>query len=176
MKEDLIKKILDNWNMILEEYNGVTKTIPLRNFDEVPSYTPEWRAITLWWNYKPLPPFQKQMPKTTELVREGPSHRATGWLLLQPHSKTPEHNHLDWGHKIIVHIPTEVPEGDVGFSVDGKIHRWEVGKPFAFDCYQTHYGFNNTDKLRSIMVLDFDYDEYIDMLKPYMTLTNFESN
>jgi len=171
-KQNFIPNILDNWETIMQEYITVQKTIPLYDFSETPKYTPEWRAITLWWNYKPLAPFQKQMPKTTEIVRHGPSHRATGWLLLHPNSKTPEHNHLDWGHKIIVHIPTSVPEGDVGFSVDGNIHRWKLGEPFAFDCYQTHYGFNNTGGMRSIMVLDFEYDEWIDVLKPYMTLSS----
>src|SRR5210317_427137 len=124
-KQNFIRNILDNWETIMQEYIKVEKTIPLYDFSDTPKYTPEWRAITLWWNYKPLAPFQKQMPVTTELVREGPSHRATGWLLLHPNSETPKDNHLDWGHKIIVHIPTSVPEGDVGFSVDGKIHRWK---------------------------------------------------
>jgi aspartyl/asparaginyl beta-hydroxylase (cupin superfamily) len=108
------------------------------------------------------------MPVTTSIVKDGPTHRATGWLLLEPESRTPEHSHHDWGHKIIVHIPTYIPKGDVGFSVDGKVHRWEVGKPFAFDCYSKHYGFNNTKERRSIMVLDFDYDTYYNELKKYM--------
>ena len=173
-KEKFITNILDNWDKIMQEYNALKiKTIPMYDFDDKPKYTPEWRAVTLWWNYKPLKPYQKRMPFTTELLREGPSHRATGWLTLNGQSKTPKHNHLDWGHKIIVHIPTLVPEGDIGFNVDGKVHRWRVGEPFAFDCFQTHYGFNNTNDLRSIMVLDFDYDEWIDVLKPYMSLTNF---
>ena len=174
MKENFLPNIIENWNTIMEEYNSLNiRSIPLFDFSETPKHTPEWRAITLWWNYKPLAPFQKRMPKTTELVREGPSHRATGWLLLHPHSRTPQHSHKDWGHKIIVHIPTYVPDGDLGFCVDGNVHRWKEGEIFAFDCYQEHYGFNNTDEIRSIMVLDFEYDEWIDILKPYMTLTKF---
>lgn len=170
----LIDDILDNWQTVLEEYNTVIetkRTMPLRDFQEVPQTTPDWRAITLWWNYKEFPPYQKIMPKTTELVRHGPTHRATGWLFLNPHSRTPEHRHLDWDHKIIVHIPTYIPEGDVGFVVDGKTYHWKVGEVFAFDCWQSHYGYNNTDELRSIMVLDFDYDSHIDELKQYMVLT-----
>lgn len=170
MKKDFIDNLLRNWDIIRSEYDQVKRTIPAYNFDENPQPTTDWRAIALWWNYKPLSAFQKQMPLTTELVREGPSHRATGWLILNPNTRTPEHNHTDWGHKIIVHIPTYIPEGDLGFNVEGKIHRWKMGEVFAFDCTKNHYGFNNTSEPRSIMVLDFDYDEWIDVLRPYMHL------
>ncbi len=169
-KKNFIQNLIDNWGTILGEYDQVKRTIPAYNFDSIPKPTTDWRAIALWWNYKELDQFQKQMPKTTELVRHGPSHRATGWLILNPNSRTPEHNHLDWGHKIIVHIPTYIPEGDLGFVVDGKTYRWKLGEVFAFDCYSNHYGFNNTSEVRSIMVLDFEYDEWIDILKPYMRL------
>jgi aspartyl/asparaginyl beta-hydroxylase (cupin superfamily) len=163
-----IDNIINNWSTIMVEYDNVKKTIPLRDFSEVSKPTVDWRAITLWWNYKQLAPFQKQMPLTTEMVRHGPSHRATGWLILNPNSQTPIHNHLDWGHKIIMHIPTYIPEGDLGFNVDGKVYKWKMGEIFAFDCYQNHYGFNNTSEARSVMVLDFIYDEWIDTLKEYM--------
>jgi aspartyl/asparaginyl beta-hydroxylase (cupin superfamily) len=63
-----------------------------------------------------------------------------------------------------------VPKGDVGFWVDGQIHRWKVGELFAFDIKKEHYGFNHTDKDRAIFVLDFDADEWGEALKPYMTL------
>lgn len=171
MKKEFIENLIANWPKVMEEYSQVKRTIPLYDFSETPKPTTDWRAITLWWNYKALAPFQKQMPFTTELVKDGPSHRATGWLILNPHTSTPKHNHLDWGKKIIMHIPTYIPEGDVGFNVDGNVYRWKMGEIFAFDCQQEHFGFNNTDEARSIMVLDFDYDEWYDTLKPYMYLS-----
>lgn len=169
-KEKFLDNLVSNWSTVVEEYSTIKRTTPLYGFEEVPQRTMDWRAVTLWWNYKELSPIQKRMPKTTELVREGPSHRATGWLILNPHSRTDEHNHKEWGHKIIVHIPTYIPEGDVGFVVDGELYRWKMGEIFAFDCFSNHYGYNNTDEARSIMVLDFDYDEWIDVLRPYMRL------
>lgn len=170
----LIDDILINWDVVMQEYHAAynaRRTIALKDFQDVPQPTPDWRAVTLWWNYKPFTPYQKKMPFTTELVRNGPSHRATGWLILNPQSDTPIHSHDDWGKKIIVHIPTYIPEGDVGFEVDGKLHRWKVGEVFAFDCRQQHRGFNYTNEARSIMVLDFDYDTWVDELKQYMHLS-----
>jgi aspartyl/asparaginyl beta-hydroxylase (cupin superfamily) len=167
---DFIKQLEDNFENILAEYlkNIGKRTIAIPGYDEESTPLQDWRAVSLWWDYKPWPIYQKWYPLTTALVEKGPTHRATGWLILKAHSKTPIHSHLDWGNKIILHFPMVIPEGDVGFSVDGKIHRWEPGKIFAFDIKKEHYGFNNTNEDRSIFVLDFDADEWGETLRPYM--------
>jgi len=169
-QKKFIQDILDNWPKIMEEYNNVRRTNATPGFDKNATPQADWRCITLWWYYRACNGFQKQMPFTTKLIEHGPTHYASGWLMLNPHSSTPVHNHKDWGHKIIVHFPTYIPEGDVGFNVEGQIYRWKMGEVFAFDCEKTHFGFNNTDEQRSMMVLDFDYDEWYDTLRPYMHL------
>lgn len=171
-KQDFLKRLQTSFQTILDEYkqNITKRTIAIPGYDEASTPIAEWRAIALWWDYKAWPIYQKWFPKTTELVRNGPTHRATGWLILKPHSATPEHNHKNWGNKIILHLPMIVPEGDVGFWVDGQIYRWKVGELFAFDITKQHYGFNNTDQERSLFVLDFDADEWGEALRPYMLL------
>lgn len=166
-----IDSIIANQNVIIQEYlDCKRKSIPLYGFDGSGQALPEWRAVTLWWDCEPWRIFQKHLPITTELVRNGPTHKGTGWLILQPHSSTPAHNHQSWGHKIIIHIPTVIPEGDLGFNVEGRVYKWKMGEMFAFDASKTHFGFNNTDQPRSIFVMEFDYDEWIDTLRPYMAL------
>lgn len=171
-KQDFLQRLVDNREVILQEYldNLGKRTIAIPGYDGASTPIPEWRAVALWWDHKPWPIYQKWFPKSTELIREGPTHRASGWLILKPHSRTPTHNHIDWGNKIIMHLPMMVPEGDVGFWVDGEIHRWQVGELFAFDITKEHYGFNNTDQERAIFVLDFDADEWHEALRPYMSL------
>lgn len=171
-KQQFIQSITDNWSSIMEEYHSIKKTNPTPGFDENATKQQDWRCITLWWNYTKCNSFQKKMPFTSKLLENGPSHHASGWLILNGHSRTDKHNHKEWGHKIIMHFPTYIPEGDLGFNVDGKVYKWKMGEYFAFDCEKDHYGFNNTDEARSIMVLDFDYDEWIDVLRPYMHLDN----
>lgn len=171
-KVQFIQSITNNWAEIMEEYNTIKKTNPTPGFDEHATKMADWRCITLWWNYTKCQSFQKRMPFTSNLLEHGPSHHASGWLILNPHTRTDNHNHKDWGHKIIMHFPTYIPEGDVGFNVEGKVYHWKMGEYFAFDCFDNHYGYNNTDEARSIMVLDFDYDEWIDVLRPYMRLNN----
>jgi aspartyl/asparaginyl beta-hydroxylase (cupin superfamily) len=171
-KKAFIHSIQDNYQNILDEYlkNKHRRTIPIPDWSGEAKPLAEWRAVALWWDYEPSPIYQKFFPFTTELLRTGPTHKATGWLILKPHSRTPLHNHIDWGNKIILHLPMIVPEGDVGFWVDGQIHRWTEGELFSFDISKNHYGFNNTDQERALLVLDFDADEWGEALKPYMRL------
>jgi aspartyl/asparaginyl beta-hydroxylase (cupin superfamily) len=168
-KKNFVTNIIDNYQNILDEYlkNKRTRTLPVPDWSSNATPLSEWRAVALWWNERASPMYQKAFPFTTELLRNGPTHRATGWLILRPQSKTPKHNHKDWGKKIIVHLPMIIPEGDVGFWVDGNIHRWVPGELFAFDVTKDHYGFNYTDEERSMLVLDFDYDEWYEVLEPY---------
>jgi aspartyl/asparaginyl beta-hydroxylase (cupin superfamily) len=173
-QQAFIQNLIDNTDVILNEYKQTIgkKTIAIPGYDEASTPLEDWRAIALWWDYKAWRAYQKWCPITTELVRNGPDHRATGWLILTPQASTPAHCHLDWGDKIIFHLPMIIPEGDVGFSVGGKIHRWKVGEPFAFDITKEHFGFNHTDETRVIFVLDFDRNVWGETLKPYMTLEN----
>lgn len=170
-QQDFVESIYKNREVMRQEYLKLPrKSIPLYGFDGTGGALPEWRTVTLWWDYEPWRIFQKHLPLSTELVRHGLTHRGTGWLVLRPKSKTPVHNHKDWGHRIILHVPMVIPEGDLGFWVDGKIHKWKMGELFAFDANKDHYGFNNTDEERAILVMDFDYDDWIETLKPYMKL------
>jgi aspartyl/asparaginyl beta-hydroxylase (cupin superfamily) len=164
-----IKDLVSNTDDIRDEYlNFNRRTIPLPDWEG--NIVEGWNGIALWWNYSPWPHSQKRCPLTTKLVTDGPSHRTTGWLLLKPNSRVPTHNHKEWGHKIIVHLPMVIPEGDSGFYVDGKYYKWKYGEIFAFDGNSDHSGYNNTDEIRSVFVLDFDYDEWYDTLREYMVL------
>lgn len=168
-KKQFIKNLISNESSIINEYmNFNRRTVPLTGWDDEKSIVPGWSGIALWWKFKEWPSSTRRCPITTELIRHGPDHRASGWLVLDPHSRTPEHDHKDWGHKIICHLPTQLPVGDSGFVVEGKTYHWKMGEFFAFDARKKHYGYNNTDEKRVIFVIDFDYDEWYDVLKEYM--------
>jgi aspartyl/asparaginyl beta-hydroxylase (cupin superfamily) len=178
LKEDqqkFLDTLIGSTDILLQEYleNAHKRTIPMPGFDEHSTPQQDWRGIALWWRQEPWPIYQRWFPKSTELVRNGPAHNSTGPLILKPHSATPKHNHTEydyWHNKIIAHIPLIIPEGDVGFWVGGKVHRWKVGEMFAFDITKEHYGFNNTDEDRVIFILDFDATVWGEVLKPYMLL------
>ena len=170
-KQTFIQNIIKNKDIIFAEYKDCRhRDIPLPDWEEEQQVHQDWRALPLWWMHKPCKPVQKSLPITTRLLTEGPGHRATAWVRLLPNSKTPSHSHPDWGSKIILHLPMIVPEGDVGFWVEGNVHRWKVGELFAFRSSQEHYGFNNTNETRVMLVMEFD-DTWEKTLRPYMTVT-----
>lgn len=172
-QQAFIQSIIDNKDIMFEEYKGCRhRDIPLLDWEEEQQMHHGWRALPLWWMHKACKTIQKSMPITTRLLTKGPGHRATSWVKLNAHTKTPKHAHHDWGNKIILHLPTIVPPGDVGFWIDGNIHRWKVGELFAFKTNQEHYGFNNTEGTRLMFVMEFD-DTWEEALRPYMTLTPF---
>jgi beta-hydroxylase len=173
-QQQFIDNLVNNVDQLIEEYQHNKaqgrKTFALPDWSPESVPVQEWQAVALWWKYKPWAVYQKWYPFTTSLVKDGPTHRATGHLILKPQSKTPKHRHLDWGNKIILHIPLIIPKGDVGFWIDGKIHRWKVGEAFAFDITKEHYGFNNTDQERVLLVMEFDAELWGDTLRQYQTL------
>lgn len=168
-KQQFVNRLIDHADVIRNEYlNFKRRSIPIPGWDEAKTIVEGWSGIGLWWDYVGWVASQRRCPITTELVRHGPDHRATGWVILEPHSRTPEHDHKEWGRKIITHLPMILPEGDSGFVVEGNLYRWKMGELFAFDAAKPHYGYNNTDGKRVIFVVAFDYDEWIDVLKQYM--------
>ena len=176
-QQQFLDALVSNTENLIAEYQlnkqQGRKTVTLPDWSDESVPVEEWQAVALWWKYRPWKVYQKHFPVTTNLVKDGPTHRATGHLILKPHSQTPKHQHLDWGNKIIMHLPLIVPEGDVGFWVDGQVYRWTVGKLFTFNITKEHYGFNNSDEERVLLVMDFDADIWGDTLKQYMALEDF---
>jgi beta-hydroxylase len=167
-QEQFVKTLLDNFETIRTEWlaSKDKKTVA------IPTWTGEvsesWRGMPLWWDYKAWKVYQKWCPKTTEMIRNGPCHRASGWLSLEPHTASPVHDHTNWGKRLVFQLPIIIPEGDTGFDIEGTVHRWTEGKPLVFNGALTHFGFNNTDQQRVIFVLEFDADVWADTLSPYM--------
>ena len=68
---------------------------------------------------------------------------------------------LDWhydienldGELLCVHIPLDIPDGDLALDVDGDIIRWE--DIFAFNNQKIHRAWNKSDKHRLVFLLDF---------------------
>ena len=172
-QKSFISRLIDNWPALRAEY--VSNCSRPRSTFPIPDYTPEgtpleeWRATALWWKARPWPVYQRWYPLTTELVREGPTHRSTGHLVLRPHSRTPCHTHSspDWEGRVILQLPLIIPPGDVGFCVGDRVLRWQEGQPLCFDITQPHWGFNWSDQDRVLLVMDFDRELWRDALEPY---------
>jgi hypothetical protein len=68
---------------------------------------------------------------------------------------------IDWhfdsensdGKLVCIHIPLDIPEGDLGLEVEDEIERWE--DIFAYNSQKIHRAWNYTDKSRLIFIMDF---------------------
>lgn len=170
-KELFIKNLLDNYSVIKEEFmanRDDEKSFALPDFADPTVHLEHWRTYYLWSRFKTLKQFLKRFPKTAKIIENGPGKYTGGFLLLAPHSTVPTHTHYDWpGEHYVLHLPIVVPEGDIGFVIDGKTHRWVEGQFLAFHCNQPHGTFNNTDGVRVILGLIFD-PSWKSVLEPYM--------
>lgn len=85
----------------------------------------------------------------------GDSVKTAAYLVLDSNAT------IDWhfdaentdGMLVCVHIPLDIPEGDLGLEVENEITRWN--DIFAYNSQKIHRAWNNTDKSRLIFVMDF---------------------
>lgn len=168
-QEKFVKNLENSIDFLREEYQMCKdKAFGFWDFKNSKKRIPHWKTTILWWKQRPFLPVQRLVPDTVKLLSQGPSHRATGWMELDPQSTVPAHHHKDWGNSIILHIPIIIPEGELGFCVEGKpSYTWRRNELYAFDARLEHYAYNRTNESRVILGLDFD-QSWSDVLKPYM--------
>jgi aspartyl/asparaginyl beta-hydroxylase (cupin superfamily) len=72
--------------------------------------------------------------------------------VLEPNSRIEPHIGIT-NARIIAHFPLIVPE-DCGFRVGGEMRRWEPGKALIFDDMTTHEAWNDSDRIRVVLIAD----------------------
>jgi aspartyl/asparaginyl beta-hydroxylase (cupin superfamily) len=72
--------------------------------------------------------------------------------VLAPHTKIPPHSGVA-NTRLVAHLPLIVPP-DCGFRCGATTVTWEIGKPFVFDDTIEHEAWNNSDKLRVVLIFD----------------------
>ena len=178
-KKEFIENILSNLNIIKEEYLQYQgRKYAIRGYPGVNTLTSEpvtvdgWTGIPLWWDRRAIRGFQKKFLKTMSLqgLIEYPAHTSTGWLSLDPESEVKPHNHKydKWRGKLLMHIPLILGKGSCGIQVGNNKHEWELYNPIVFDSEKDHCTWNNTNKERVNFVMDFSYEEWKSILKPYV--------
>ena len=168
-QKKFIETIQNSIDFLREQYLMCKKqSFGLWNPQNPSTRVPHWKTAILWWNHKPFKPVQKLVPKTVEMLKHGPCHKATGWMELDANSTVPKHNHIDWGEKYILQVPIVIPKGDIGFCIDDhQIYHWKAHELFVFDARKNHTAYNNTEKSRVILAMDFD-SSWRETLEPYM--------
>jgi tetratricopeptide (TPR) repeat protein len=138
-------------------YITYSRDQPLNQWVEL-NNSPRWSAYHLLKDGQRVEPGASRCPKTMELLAKAPQPHQPGrtpvamFSLLKPHTRIPPHHGVS-NARLLVHLPLIVPEG-CGFRVGNQTRQWEPGKAWVFDDTIEHEAWNDSDKLRVILIFD----------------------
>jgi aspartyl/asparaginyl beta-hydroxylase (cupin superfamily) len=118
----------------------------------------DWGACFLWEYGQPNQAVLDRCPKTAAALDSLPKanlpSRAPSafFSILKPQTRIPAHTGVT-NTRAIVHLPLIVPE-NCGFRVGGETRLWQVGTAFAFDDTIEHEAWNESDKMRAVLIFD----------------------
>lgn len=117
-----------------------------------------WSMVPLIRNGRTVDQFASQCPRTMELARGLDLPRlalispSLYFSVLEPGSRIAPHVGIT-NARLIVHFPLIVPE-NCGFCVGGEMRHWQVGEALVFDDMTTHEAWNDSDRIRVVLIAD----------------------
>ena len=126
--------------------------------DTDPSRPGLWSMIPLVRNGAVVDEFASRCPRTMELVQllDLPKlsliSPSVCFSVLEPNSRIAPHTGIT-NARLISHLPLIVPD-DCGLRVGGETRRWESGKAMVFDDMTEHEAWNNSDRIRVVLIAD----------------------
>lgn len=119
---------------------------------------PDWSAFYLVKNGKRVDANAARCPRTMAALAGAPlcdiPDRTPSILfsLLRPGARIPPHHGL-LNTRLICHLALIVPEG-CGFRVGAETRQWREGHAWAFDDSIEHEAWNDSDRLRVVLIFD----------------------
>lgn len=123
----------------------------------------DWSSLSFrFWGVKVSSELDKECPTLSTYLDHIPGLVSVSFSRLAPHSSIAEHRG-DTNAAYRCHLGIEIPEGlpNCGFMVNGEKKAWEEGKWLFFNDAQKHSAWNNTDKRRTLLILDVIRPEFI---------------
>ncbi|WP_310386367.1 aspartyl/asparaginyl beta-hydroxylase domain-containing protein [Roseateles sp.] len=133
--------------------------------DDVPHFqfaelnnSPRWSAFHIYENGELVQANAPKCPKTIALLAGCPQPAQAGrtptamFSLLKPKTHIPPHTGVT-NARLVTHLPLIIP-ADCGFRVGNHTQQWETGKAWVFDDTIEHEAWNNSDKLRVVLIFD----------------------
>ena len=119
---------------------------------------PDWSAFYLWKSGRPVQENLARCPRTAAALARIPltdvANRSPEVLfsLLRPGAHIPPHSGL-YNTRLICHLPLLVPPG-CGFRVGNDTRTPVEGRAWAFDDTIEHEAWNNSDRVRGILLFE----------------------
>lgn len=118
----------------------------------------DWSSYFLWHFGIRQDEACEKCPETAAAMADVPLADVPGraptvfFSLLRPHSHIPAHVGVT-NTRTIVHLPLIVPE-KCRFRVGGETREWVEGSAFGFDDTMEHEAWNDSDRLRAVIIVD----------------------
>jgi aspartyl/asparaginyl beta-hydroxylase (cupin superfamily) len=141
----------------LVPYTQYPDHVPLAQWKEL-NNNRDWTAIHLLRNGERVEANARHCPATLELLAKLPQPGIPGaapnamFSLLAPRTHIPPHTGVA-NVRLVAHLPLIVPEG-CGFRVGATTRGWNVGEVFVFDDTIEHEAWNDSDRLRVVLIFD----------------------
>jgi aspartyl/asparaginyl beta-hydroxylase (cupin superfamily) len=120
--------------------------------------SPRWSALHLYKLGQRVEENAARCPLTMRALAGAPQPDQPGrtpaamFSLLKPRTRIPAHNGVT-NSRLVTHLPLIVPEG-CGFRVGGETRKWVPGKAWVFDDTIEHEAWNESDRLRVVLIFD----------------------
>ena len=130
---------------------------PHNQFAEL-NNSPRWSAYHLYQDGKPVAPNAAHCPLTMAALACAPMPDQPGrtptamFSLLKPKTRIPPHVGAS-NARLVVHLPLIIPK-HCGFRVGNDTREWVPGKAWVFDDTIEHEAWNDSDKLRVVLIFD----------------------
>jgi len=140
-----------------EPYISYANDLPLNQWIEL-NNSPRWSAFHLVKNGAVVEHNAARCPHTMRLWQTAPTPHQPGrtpaamFSVLKPYTHIPAHVGVS-NFRLVTHVPLIVPEG-CRFRVGNQTRQWVPGKAWIFDDTIEHEAWNNSDKLRVVMIFD----------------------
>jgi aspartyl/asparaginyl beta-hydroxylase (cupin superfamily) len=141
----------------IEPYIAYKEGLPLNQWKEL-NHSPRWGAYFLWNQGQRQESHIACCPKTAAALERVPQVDVSGrgptafFSLLDAHTTIPPHTGVT-NTRLTVHLPLVVPPG-CRFRVGGETREWQVGTGWVFDDTIEHEAWNDSDRLRAILIFD----------------------
>ena len=155
--------IRDEFLQILDAEVGFTPYItypddvPLNQWAEL-NNSPNWSAFHLYKKGALVAENAAKCPALMKLLDGVPQPDQPGrtpaamFSLLKPKTRIPPHVGVS-NVRLVTHLPLIVPDG-CGFRVGNETREWIPGEAWVFDDTIEHEAWNNSDKLRVVLIFD----------------------
>ena len=153
-----LNALLNDGDDLLRPYVRLEEGTPQNDWSELDGSL-DWGACFLWEYGEPNTPVLERCPRTAALLDRLPLARIPGrapnafFSLLKPGRKIPPHTGVT-NTRAIVHLALDVPPS-CGFRVGNETREWVEGKAFAFDDTIEHEAWNDSDRRRAVLIVDY---------------------